>query len=337
MEVYFRISEFDCSNSGSVSFTVAPNETYESRSGEVLVEYGELNFSVPVNQSAGYDVTTPCTVFLSTYFGDAYDTYTHFFMMADRDLGEGGNYDHEGAYYVIYLTRNIDEETATAAFTSGEYTVDPDSSYEDWTISAKESYVIYNNTQYSITEGTLTVSGEDYNESTFDLTVTLDDGSVHHAEYNGPQYGEDYSIDWITEDVDMTATRASANFIEGEGDPDYGNTNINITLYSALDEAGWVEVPGYALILVGNVEFDGTGNIVPGTYPISFDDMIEDAFDAGYCVSFMNSPFPSGTNIRYFYVDNQQQMVGMIREGEVVIGRDGDNYSIECNFVTRRA
>ena len=329
------ISGFDCSKSGSVSFTVAPNETYESRSGEVLVEYGELNFSVPVNQSAGYDVTTPCTVFLSTYFGDAYETYTHFFMMADRELGEGGNYDHEGAYYVIYLTRNIDEETATAAFTSGEYTVDPESSYEDWTISAKESYVIYNNTQYSITEGTLTVSGEDYNESTFDLTVTLDDGSVHHAEYDGPQYGEDYSIDWITEDVDMTATRASANFIEGEGDPDYGNTNINITLYSALDEAGWVEVPGYALILVGNVEFDGTGNIVPGTYPISFDDMIEDAFDAGYCVSFMNSPFPSGTNIRYFYVDNQQQMVGMIREGEVVIGRDGDNYSIECNFVTR--
>ena len=329
------ISGFDCSKSGSVSFTVAPNETYESRSGEVLVEYGELNFSVPVNQSAGYDVTTPCTVFLSTYFGDAYETYTHFFMMADRELGEGGNYDHEGAYYVIYLTRNIDEETATAAFTSGEYTVDPESSYEDWTISAKESYVIYNNTQYSITEGTLTVSGEDYNESTFDLAVTLDDGSVHHAEYNGPQYGEDYSIDWITEDVDMTATRASANFIEGEGDPDYGNTNINITLYSALDEAGWVEVPGYALILVGNVEFDGTGNIVPGTYPISFDDMIEDAFDAGYCVSFMNSPFPSGTNIRYFYVDNQEQMVGMIREGEVVIGRDGDNYSIECNFVTR--
>ena len=66
------------------------------------------------------------------------------------------------------------------------------------------------------------------------FTVTLDDGSVHHAEYKGPQYGEDYSIDWITEDVDMTATRASANFIEGEGDPDYGNTNINITLYSAL-------------------------------------------------------------------------------------------------------
>ena len=180
------ISGFDCSKSGSVSFTVAPNETYESRSGEVLVEYGELNFSVPVNQSAGYDVTTPCTVFLSTYFGDAYETYTHFFMMADRELGEGGNYDHEGAYYVIYLTRNIDEETATAAFTSGEYTVDPESSYEDWTISAKESYVIYNNTQYSITEGTLTVSGEDYNESTFDLTVTLDDGSVHHAEYNVP-------------------------------------------------------------------------------------------------------------------------------------------------------
>ena len=232
--MYFRISEFDCSKSGSVSFTVAPNETYESRSGEALVEYGELNFSVPVNQSAGYDVNTSCTVFLSTYFGDAYETYTHFFMMADRELGEGGNYDHEGAYYVIYLTRNIDEETATAAFTSGDYTVDPESGYDDWTISAKESYVIYNDAQFRITEGTLTVSGEDYNESTFELTVTLDDGSVHHAEYKGPQYGEDYSIDWITEDVDMTATRASANFIEDEGDPDYGNTNINITLYSAL-------------------------------------------------------------------------------------------------------
>ena len=61
-----------------------------------------------------------------------------------------------------------------------------------------------------------------------------------------------------------------------------------------LNDARTMANPDVSLILVGNVEFDGTGNIVPGTYPISFDDMIEDAFDAGYCVSFMNSPFPSG-------------------------------------------
>ena len=335
------IIDFDCSVSGTVSFMVTANDTDAERIGEVLVEYGSLDFTVPVTQAAPseptpeYDVDTQCSIFQSTYFGDAYGTYTHFFMMADSELGTGGTYDQDGAYYIIYLTRNIDEETATAAFTSGTYTVDPESSYEDWTISTKESYVLYKGAQFMISEGTLVVTGEDYNESVFDLTLTLNDGSVHHAVYNGPQYGEDYSIDWITEDVDMEVSRATANFIEGEGDVDYGNSNINITFYTELDEGGWVKVPGYSLIMVGNVDFDETGNIVPGNYPISFDEMIENEFDAGYCVSFMNSPFPSGTNIRYFYVDNTQQMVGLVTSGSVDIDRNGDEYTIDCNFVTR--
>lgn len=136
-------------------------------------------------------------------------------------------------------------------------------------------------------------------------------------------------------DARKAATYATANYIDGEGDTDYGNTNLNITLYSSIGEGGWVEVPGYSLILVGNVDFDGTGHIVPGTYPISSDAMIEDAFASGYCASFMNSPFPSGTNIRYFYVDNTQQMVGLVTEGEVTISEDGGDYIVECNFVTR--
>ena len=312
------INGFDCSTGGTVKFHVDPNSSTDAREGSVRVEYGDLNFSVPVTQAGleapEYDMDTPCSVFLSTYFGDAYP---------------------EGTYYIIYLTRYIDEQTATAAFSSGTYTVDPESSYEDWTISAKDSYVVSKNTKYTISSGTLAVSGEGIDNSTFELTLTLDDGSVHHAVYEGPQYGEDYSIDWITDDVDMTATYATANYIDGEGDTDYGNTNLNITLYSSIDEGGWVEVPGYSLILVGNVDFDETGHIVPGTYPISSDAMIEDAFASGYCASFMNSPFPSGTNIRYFYVDNTQQMVGLVTEGEVTISEDGGDYIVECNFVTR--
>ena len=333
------INGFDCSTGGTVKFHVDPNSSTDAREGSVRVEYGDLNFSVPVTQAGleapEYDMDTPCSVFLSTYFGDAYETYTHFLMMADSELGTAGTYNPEGTYYIIYLTRYIDEQTATAAFSSGTYTVDPESSYEDWTISAKDSYVVSKNTKYTISSGTLAVSGEGIDNSTFELTLTLDDGSVHHAVYEGPQYGEDYSIDWITDDVDMTATYATANYIDGEGDTDYGNTNLNITLYSSIDEGGWVEVPGYSLILVGNVDFDETGHIVPGTYPISSDAMIEDAFASGYCASFMNSPFPSGTNIRYFYVDNTQQMVGLVTEGEVTISEDGGDYIVECNFVTR--
>lgn len=335
------ISGIDCTESGSVSFTVAPNEGYESRADEILVEYGEFNFSVPVTQAAkslpeyDYDVETECSQFQALYYGDAYGTYTHFFIMSDLELGSDGNFNPDGTYYVIYLTRNIDESTATAAFTSGVYSVDPASGYADWTISANESYVISKNVQYKITDGTLVISGDDYNESTFDLSLVLDDGTVHHAVYSGPQYGEDYSIDWITEDVDMTAMVASANFIKGEGDEDYRNANINITLYSNLDDYGWVEVPGYSLIMVGNVDFDENGNIVSGTYPISSEAMIENEFEAGFCTSFMNSPFPSGTNIRYFYVDNTQQMVGMVTSGEVRIDRNEDIYTIKADFVTR--
>lgn len=331
------IDDIDCSESGVVSFTVLPIDTESQREGKVVVEYGDLSFSVPVIQAgdpyASCDVDIECSQFNALYYGDAYETYTHFFVMSDLPMADNGSFDPAGIYYVVYLTRNIDEETATAAFTNGTYNVDPENTYADWTISTEHSYVICKNTQLRIASGTLTVSGTDLDNSVFDILFTMEDGTVHHAVYSGPQYGDDYSIDWVDHDVDMTAETAVATWLEA--DPDVNNANINITLYSALTPDGWVEVPGYALIMVGNVEYDQTGHIVPGTYPISDESMLENAFQTGSCVSFMNSPFPSGTNIRYFYVDNTQQMVGLVKSGNVTISGSGNDYTVECDFVTR--
>lgn len=332
------ISGFDCSASGSVSFEILPNESEAQREGKILVEYGDLNFTVPVTQAgdpyAACDVDIECSNFLGLYYGDAYGTYTHFAMISDLPLDEFGAYNPDGTYYVLYLTKLLDE-SATVAFPDGTYTVDPDNTYAEWTISAEHSYVIRNSSRLLITSGTMTVSGgNDIDNTTFDLVLTLEDGTVHHASYTGAQYGEDYSIDWISEDVNMTATVAMASYL-GD-DADYGNSNINITLYSALTDAGWVEVPGYALIMVGNVEYDETGHIVPGEYPISADASADNAFEAGNCVSFMNSPFPTGTNLRYFYVDNTEQMVGLVESGSVEISGSGDNYTVECSFVTKQ-
>lgn len=332
------ISDFDCSGSGTVKFKVDPNYTSASRSDEVLVEYGELNFSVPVTQAgltlpeADTDVT--CTEFLGIYYGDAYDTYTHFLMLSDIPTDNYGNFNPEGTYYVIYLTRNIDKETAGQAFTAGQYDLDPESGYADWTISASDSYVFSGAAKHMLKEGSLYVSG-DIDNSVFELTFTLDDGSVHHAVYRGAQQGIDYSIDWVEEDIDMTAADVTASYIEGEGDADYKNANINISMYSALDDNGWVEVPGYNLILVGNVEYDASGHVVPGTYSISSDDMLENEFESGYCTSMMNSPFPVGSNIRYFYVDQHEQKVGLVVSGTVEISGSGNNYTVECELVTR--
>lgn len=332
------ISGFDCSASGSVSFEILPNDSEAQREDEILLEYGDLNFTVPVTQAgdpyAECDVNIECGNFLGLYYGDAYGTYTHFAMISDLPLDEFGTYNPEGTYYVLYLTRILDD-SATVAFPDGTYTVDPDNSYADWTISTEHSYVIRNNNRFLLTSGTMTVSGgNDIDNTTFDLVLTLDDGSVHHATYTGAQYGEDHSIDWISEDVDMTATVAMASYL-GD-DADYGNSNINITLYTDLSDEGWVEVPGYALIMVGNVEYDETGHIVPGKYPISADAMADNAFEAGSCVSFMNSPFPTGTNLRYFYVDNTEQMVGLVESGSVEISGSGDSYTVECSFVTKQ-
>lgn len=332
------ITDFDYSTDGVIAFNISPNVSETQREDKIEVAYGELKFSVPVTQegnpSAAWDSDIVCSSFAATYYGDAYETYTHFMIMSDKEVANDGSFDPQGTYYVLYLTRILDE-TATAAFTNGEYTVDPENSYSDWTICTEHSYVVSKSSKLRLAGGSMTISGNGIDDSTFELLLTLDDGSVHHAVYTGAQYGEDHSIDWVTEDVEMTAGSVIASFIEGEGDPDYKNNNINITLYSGLDENGWVEVPGYALILVGNVQFDDTGYIIPGTYPISHDDMVKNGFQAGKCTSFMNSPFPSGTNIRYFYVDNQQQMVGLVVDGEVIISGDRNEYTVECNLVTR--
>lgn len=115
------------------------------------------------------------------------------------------------------------------------------------------------------------------------------------------------------------------------------NVNLNITLYENIDDSGWLIPPSSVLILVGRGEFDNDGNLIPGSFTITNDENASDyTFLAGGCVNFMNAPFPSGTNIKYYYdpANSSAIQVGLTDSGTVEIEKNGDNYTLTYDLTT---
>lgn len=280
-----------------------------------------------------YDVDTVSAYCEGIYFGDAYfsndEVYTHYLRIGDLPMTDDEDLDAEGTYYVLRLNSPLEEFPAAGTY---EGTSSSDK-YTEYTILTDISSVVYKRATKSIEEITMNVSTSG-GEYSIEITATTTDGETFHTVYTGDFLLVDKSIEWMAEDMNTPMTTALAWYLEDN--VDYKNTNLNITLYENVDEAGWLVAPSSVLVLVGRGEFNDDGELLPGSFSIVSGDATDNSFTQGECVNFLNAPFPAGSNLKYYYdaSDSSAIQVGLAESGTVDIQKNGDEYTITYELKT---
>lgn len=285
-----------------------------------------------------YDVDTVSSICEGIYFGDAYlaneDVYTYYVNISDKPVTEAGYTDSEGTYYILRLNTPLEEQIANGTYTLTEET----NKYTEYSFLGGEfSYIVHKNQQYFIKEGTMTVTTNGI-KPRIEIEMTTTEGTTFHTVYEGIYFYYNKSIEWLKQDMNTTMTCAYSWYLTTASGESYDNkANLNITLYEKLDEDNWLVPPSSVLVFVGRGEFDNDGNLIPGTFTITNDENASDyTFLAGGCVNFMNAPFPSGTNIKYYYdpANSSAIQVGLTDSGTVEIEKNGDNYTLTYDLTT---
>lgn len=282
-----------------------------------------------------YDVDTVSSICEGIYFGDAYlandEVYTYYLSISDLPVLDGGYTDSEGTYYILRLNTPFEEQIANGTYTLTEET----GKYTEYTIlGGNYSYIVYQNQQLFIKEGTLTVTNAE-TKPRIEIAITSTEGTTFHTVYEGIYFYYNKSIEWLKQDMNTTMTSAYSWYLEES--PEDRNANLNITLYENLDPSGWVTAPSSVLIFVGRGEFDNDGNLIPGTFTITGEEDASDyTFLAGDCINFMNAPFPTSTNFCYYYdpANSEAIQVGLAQSGTVEIEKQGDNYTLTYDLTT---
>lgn len=282
-----------------------------------------------------YDVDTVSSICEGIYFGDAYlsndELYTYYLSISDLPVLDGGYTDSEGTYYILRLNTPFEEQIANGTYTLTEET----GKYTEYTIlGGNYSYIVYQNQQFFIKEGTLTVTNAE-TKPRIEIEMTATDGTTFHTVYEGIYFYYNKSIEWLKQDMNTKMTSVYSWYLEemNEG----RNANLNITLYENIDADGWLVPPSSVLIFVGRGEFDDDGNLIPGTFTITNDENASDyTFLAGGCINFMNAPFPTSTNFCYYYdpANSEAIQVGLAQSGTVEIEKQGDNYTLTYDLTT---
>lgn len=282
-----------------------------------------------------YDVDTVSSICEGIYFGDAYlandEVYTYYLSISDLPVLDGGYTDSEGTYYILRLNTPFEEQIANGTYTMTEET----NKYTEYTIlGGNYSYIVYQNQQFFIKEGTLTVTNAE-TKPRIEIEMTTTEGSTFHTVYEGiyPYYNK--SIEWLKQDMNTKMTSVYSWYLEEMNED--RNANLNITLYENIDADGWLVPPSSVLIFVGRGEFDDDGNLIPGTFTITNDEEASDyTFLAGGCINFMNAPFPTSTNFCYYYdpENSSAVQVGLAQSGTVEIEKNGDNYTLTYDLTT---
>lgn len=282
-----------------------------------------------------YDVDTVSSICEGIYFGDAYlandEVYTYYLSISDLPVLDGGYTDSEGTYYILRLNTPFEEQIANGTYTLTEET----GKYTEYTIlGGNYSYIVYQNQQFFIKEGTLTVTNAE-TKPRIEIEMTATDGTTFHTVYEGIYFYYNKSIEWLKQDMNTKMTSVYSWYLEEMNED--RNANLNITLYENIDADGWVVVPSSVLIFVGRGEFDDDGNLIPGTFTITNDEEASDyTFLAGGCINFMNTPFPTSTNFCYYYDPENSSaiQVGLAQSGTVEIEKNGDNYTLTYDLTT---
>lgn len=331
-----------------VKFTADANETWEERTGTVVLRYyyGDGNSvsaeisvvqAAPVKVTYDYDFDMP--MISGSYYGTQYGVNGEhsYYTWVHNEPFESGESVIGGAYYLFDMYAGAPADENAPLPPEGRYTLGTPGSTAEMTFTSEYSRAfetdIEGNTIFDVTfsEGEVNISYQG-NDMILDAFLTDMDGKTHHVTYTGPaEYrvsaGGGGGVTVVEEDIDVQATIAAATYIDGDGST--MRVRVNLT-DMALDYDGYVVPPGNVLWIESVMPYNEEGNVVLGVYEVSSSAGAEFTLYPGEMYKGM---IAAGTYIANY--DNMgMEADGLISSGTMTVSETGGGLSITCDFVT---
>ena len=190
------ITAADTTVDGCVMITISENDTDAIREGAVVVKYGELSFTVTVEQDfAAADqplerVDIVANQLVGNYYGDNLaQGLGHYWIIMTRDGFVDGAAVVGGEYFRLDLIAPMSEDAANARIPDGEYRFGLPMYYEEFTI------VDIGNTDYSWVDENMEGWAEPLEDATLKVSdnhfelVAIVNNTEYHVVFDG-----DYSL-----------------------------------------------------------------------------------------------------------------------------------------------
>lgn len=314
----------------NITFTVAPNETTESRSDRIMVEYGKASFNVFISQEGLEPFETfEAEMLILDSFGMLTDgsAYNMNIYLSDIGFSSGGYYQAGGTYYRLDLywdNEPLLDEEGYRHITPGTYTFDGSDEANDMSIGYTLSgYMKVNASgagferQNQFDSAELVVT-----EESVTLTAYVD-GVKHIVTYSGEtMFFEGKKVEFEGDEV-LTPHLGMATYLGTQ----YSD-NYNYYFYlsdKGFDENGMLLPGGYyfKIDLFGVepvIDEEGYLHIPTGTYTLD-DNGDNGAWEIGYQWSFCMKMNEQGGG--YEFKENYESAVLEVKEdgmyGEIVI------------------
>lgn len=263
----------------------------------------------------------------SNYYGDTQekDGYNYSVQFIDLPFDDKGNIPSDAIYFQLYLKgpettdRNapfVPEGTYSLA-TDGEFII-PDNGF---------SQVIDHCVPYKFKNAWLQVS-KNADKWKYEFTCITENDKKYHSVFDGVPNAYDQAIIWLDSDQHIQGGNVSAFY----RDEKKGTGNITIKIAeNGYDDEGWLKKPCNYLTLVGNVEMDERGNILPGKWTVTDEEVPSaNTLLAGKCINFMGIAMPVNSNLQHWSSDKDVS-VGLIKSGTLTVinGKYGMSYTYD--------
>ena len=314
----------------NITFTVAPNETTESRSDRIMVEYGKASFNVFISQEGLEPFETfEAEMLILDSFGLLTDgsAYNMNIYLSDIGFSSGGYYQAGGTYYRLDLywdNEPLLDEEGYRHITPGTYTFDGSDEANDMSIGYTLSgYMKVNASGAGFERQSQFESAElVVTEESVTLTAYVD-GVKHIVTYSGEtMFFEGKKVEFEGDEV-LTPHLGMATYLGTQ----YSD-NYNYYFYlsdKGFDENGMLLPGGYyfKIDLFGVepvIDEEGYLHIPTGTYTLD-DNGDNGAWEIGYQWSFCMKMNEQGSG--YEFRENYESAVLEVKEdgmyGEIVI------------------
>ena len=266
------------------------------------------------------DVNMEATYLGGTYYGTEYsDTYNYYLSLSDIGYSEDGYAQATGSYYIIDLygiEGEVDEE-GYIHVPVGTYTFDANDTTAEWTMG-----------NYYSEYAKINADGTDYEarsryeagqavvtENSLVLEVTIG-GVKHTVTYNGaPKLYVGTSGGGSSENVEMEAEYAYANYFGDQYTPGYADNYYLFLSDLGLDAEGWEQANGtyYRFDIYAPISADNATKIPAGTYTVDMTDS-----GALWTATLSYSAYFVLDEYGWDYVSNDYP-----ESGTIVVGEDG--------------
>lgn len=331
---------------------VASATIYLMKGGKVVASYPDdaveyITFDAPENPGdpdipTEYDVDTRSFYLNSNYYGDTQSAsgYNYAIQFFDKPVDSKGNLAFDAVYFGFNLKGPEAVDRKNPFIPEGTYTYD--SSTEpggEYRILPSGTSIYDQGTRHAMKKAWLKVS-KNNNKWKYEFTAVTPGDTVYHSVYDGVPNAYDQSITWLSEDQHVQNGTVTGYYLDKKqgGDPEGHGPNINIRIAEyGYDAGGWLVKPGNLITMVGRVNMDEKGNILPGEWTIGAnpDSLADNSLSPGRCINFLGMATPVGTNIEHWTSADDVE-VGLITGGKMTVTNSKGMMTFRYEFTTDR-